>query len=100
MILLTKPWTLLYNRQIEKEADMWELLLNVGSFLLGMSIGKAKALNVDIIKQTDHMQSLIDEAYESRDAMKSLLFDAEEKAETWERRYNNLLSTTQTSFEE
>ena len=79
---------------------MWELLLNVGSFLLGMSIGKAKALNVDIIKQTDHMQSLIDEAYESRDAMKSLLFEAEEKAETWERRYNNLLSTTQTSFEE
>jgi hypothetical protein len=40
---------------------MWELLLNVGSFLLGMSIGKAKAVNVDIIKQTDHMQSLIDE---------------------------------------
>jgi hypothetical protein len=79
---------------------MLELLLNVGSFILGMSMGKAKAVNVDIIKQTDHMQSLVDQAYESRDAMKSLLFEAEEKAETWERRYNNLLSTTQTSFEE
>ena len=28
------------------------------------------------------------------------LYNAEQKAETWERRYNNLLSTTQTSFEE
>jgi hypothetical protein len=27
-------------------------------------------------------------------------YKAEQKAETWERRYNNLLSTTQTSFEE
>jgi hypothetical protein len=79
---------------------MLDLFLNLASFIIGMSIGKAKAVNVDIIKQTDHMQSLIDEAYASRDAMKSLLFDAEEKAETWERRYNNLLSTTQTSFEE
>jgi hypothetical protein len=79
---------------------MLDLLLNLASFIIGMSVGKAKAVNVDIIKQTDYMQSLIDEAYESRDAMKSLLFEAREKAETWERRYNNLLSTTQTSFEE
>ena len=79
---------------------MLDLLLNLASFIIGMSIGKTKAVNVDIIKQTDHMQSLIDEAYESRDSMKYLLFEAEEKAETWERRYNNLLSTTQTSFEE
>jgi len=27
-------------------------------------------------------------------------YKAEQKAESWERRYNNLLSTTQTSFEE
>lgn len=79
---------------------MWELLLNLGSFLLGISIGKAKAVNVDIIKQTDYMKKLIDEAYESRDAMRSQLLDAEEKAETWERRYNNLLPLTQVSFEE
>lgn len=79
---------------------MWELLLNLGSFLLGISIGKAKAVNVDIIKQTDYMQKLIDEAYESRDVMRSQLLDAEEKAETWERRYNNLLPLTQVSFEE
>lgn len=79
---------------------MWELLLNLGSFLLGISIGKAKAVNVDIIKQTDYMQKLIDEAYESRDAMRYQLLDAEEKAETWERRYNNLLPLTQASFEE
>jgi hypothetical protein len=79
---------------------MLELLLNLGSFLLGISIGKAKAVNVDIIKQTDYMQKLIDEAYESRDTMRSLLLEAQEKAETWERRYNNLLPLTQVSFEE
>ena len=79
---------------------MWELLLNLGSFLLGMSIGKAKAINVDIVNQTEHMQKLIDEAYDSRDTMRALLLDAQEKAETWERRYNNLLPLTQVSFEE
>ena len=34
------------------------------------------------------------------DELESKLFDAELRAETWERRYNNLLPTTQTSFEE
>ena len=79
---------------------MWDLLLNLGSFIIGMSIGKAKAVNIDIINQTEYMQNLIDESYESRDAMKYLLMEAQEKAETWERRYNNLLPLTQVSFEE
>jgi hypothetical protein len=79
---------------------MLDLFLNLASFIIGMSIGKAKAVNVDIIKQTDHMQSLIDEAYTSRDAMEYSLLQAQEKAETWERRYNNLLPLTQVSFEE
>ena len=37
---------------------------------------------------------------EERDNFKSLWLDAEEKAETWKRRYNNLASSTQSSFEE
>jgi len=37
---------------------------------------------------------------EERDKFKSLWLDAEDKAETWERRYNNLLPLTQVSFEE
>jgi hypothetical protein len=39
-------------------------------------------------------------AYKSRDAMEYSLLQAQEKAETWERRYNNLLPLTQVSFEE
>lgn len=78
---------------------MLELLLNFGSFMLGMAIGKAKAVNVDIIKQTEHMQNLIDEAYEKRDAMKHAWLDAEEKAETWQRRYWNLIDQEESENE-
>lgn len=69
---------------------MLELFFVVLSFVVGMSIGKAKAVNVDIVNQTSHMQDLIDQAYEKRDAMKSAWLEAEEKAETWQRRYWNL----------
>ncbi len=41
-----------------------------------------------------------DQVHEERDNFKSLWLDAEDKAETWKRRYNNLASTTQSSFEE
>ena len=37
------------------------------------------------------MQDLIDQAYEKRDHMKRMWLDAEEKAESWERRYYNLI---------
>lgn len=70
---------------------MWEILWQVAIFFLGMAIGKARAINEDITKQTSHMQDLIDEAYAKRDVMKSLWLDAEEKAETWERRYMALV---------
>ena len=58
--------------------------------MFGMFMGKAKAVNVDIVKQTEHMQDLIDQAYEKRDAMKASWLDAEDRAETWQRRYWNL----------
>lgn len=78
---------------------MLELLLNLGSFMFGMAIGKAKAVNIDIVKQTEHMQNLIDEAYEKRDAMKHAWLDAEEKAETWQRRYWNLIDQEESENE-
>jgi hypothetical protein len=34
------------------------------------------------------------------DELEAKVLNAELRAETWERRYNNLLSTTQVSFEE
>ena len=65
---------------------MLELFFVVLSFLVGRWMGIEKSNSV-----LD--RSNIDEL-EAKD------LDAELRAETWERRYNNLLPTTQTSFEE
>ena len=69
---------------------MWDLIWQLAVFFLGMSIGKARATNTDITNQTAYMQDLIDEAYQKRDVMKDSWLQAEDKAETWERRYWNL----------
>ena len=53
-------------------------------------VGTLRAVNQDIVKQTSHMQDLIDQAYEKRDTMKTLWLDAEERAEGWENRYWDL----------
>jgi hypothetical protein len=79
---------------------MFDILFNLGCFLFGMGIGKARGINTDITKQTDYMQDLIDKAYESRDAMKQMWIDAEQKAETWERRYWNLFEEDEEENEE
>ena len=70
---------------------MWELLWQLAVFFLGMSIGKARATNVDITNQTSYMQDLINEAYRERDKYRMAAISAEERAETWERRYDSLL---------
>jgi hypothetical protein len=85
-MLLTKPWTLLYNRYIEKEAEMLELFFVVLSFLVGRWMGAERA------------NSVLDRS--NIDELEAKILNAELRAETWERRYNNLLSTTQVSFEE
>jgi hypothetical protein len=64
---------------------MLELFFIVLSFAVGRWMGIDQANN---------------QVHEERDKFKSLWLDAEDKAETWKRRYNNLLPTTQTSFEE
>jgi hypothetical protein len=66
---------------------MWELFWNLMIFFGGMTVGQLRATNVDIVDRTSHMQDLIDEAYEKRDAMKKQWLDAEERVETWQRRY-------------
>jgi len=64
---------------------MLELFFVVLSFAIGRWMG---------IEQSK------DQVHEERDNFKSLWLDAEDKAETWKRRYENLVSTTQSSFEE
>lgn len=70
---------------------MFEAIMLFAAFMGGIAFGKVRAVNEDITKQTAYMQDLIDEAYAKRDVMKDLWIEAEEKAETWERRYMALL---------
>ena len=70
---------------------MWDLFWNILIFISGITVGRVQGINKDIVAQTSHMQDLIDQAYEKRDHMKRMWLDAEEKAESWERRYYNLI---------
>ena len=65
---------------------MLEIFFVILSFFVGRQIGINQA-NLSLVNLKTKESEL--ERYK-----------AEQKAETWERRYNNLLSTTQTSFEE
>jgi hypothetical protein len=65
---------------------MLEIFFVIVSFFVGRQIGINQA-NLSLVNLKTKESEL--ERYK-----------AEQKAETWERRYNNLLSTTQTSFEE
>lgn len=70
---------------------MWDLFWNIVIFTSGIALGRAQGINKDIVAQTSHMQDLIDQAYEKRDYMKKMWIESEEKSESWERRYYNLL---------
>lgn len=72
---------------------MFETLFILVLTFTSYRLGKASAVNIDIQKQTDHMQGLIDKAYEKRDFMKNELRNAEEYAETWKRRYLELVDS-------
>ena len=97
MMLLTRPWTLRYNRHIQKEAEMFDLLLNLGSFIIGMGVGKS---SIKPREEIDMLLKKLNELEEEALLNQAKWLDAEQRAETWSRRYNSLLSTTQTSFEE
>lgn len=65
---------------------MLELFFVVLSFLVGRWMGKEQA------------NSILDRS--NIDKLEARIIEAELRAETWERRYNNLLPSTQISFEE
>ena len=69
---------------------MFEIIFTLIMVFTAYRIGTLRATNIDITKQTQHMQDLIDQAYQKRDVMKKMWLDAEEKAETWQRRYESL----------
>ncbi|MEY4331591.1 MAG: hypothetical protein RLZZ196_329 [Bacteroidota bacterium] len=70
---------------------MWGILWDLIILFSGIAVGRAQATNSDITSKTNYMQNLINEAYEKHDFMKSQWLDAEEKAETWKRRYESLV---------
>jgi hypothetical protein len=65
---------------------MLEIFFIVLSFAIGRWMGMEQA------------NSILDRS--NIDELEAKFLDAELRAETWERRYNNLLPTTQKSFEE
>jgi len=70
---------------------MWELFWNIIIFFSGIAVGQIRATNNNIVDRNNHMQDLVDQAYEKCDLMKQQWLDAEEKAETWKRRYESLI---------
>ena len=79
---------------------MWDLILNLASFIIGISVGTARATNVPESERLSNLQHLLNESYEREQLMRDHWLQAEDKAETWKRRYDNLLPLTQSSFEE
>ena len=76
---------------------MWDILLVLTAYFIGMTFGKSTVIPKDEI---DLIHLSLNQAQEGSRLYEAKWLDAEQRAETWERRYNNLLSTTQTSFEE
>lgn len=76
---------------------MFDLLLNLGSFIIGMGVGKS---SIQPREQIDVMMQKLNQSEEESLLNQAKWLDAEQRAKTWERRYNNLLSTKQSSFEE
>ena len=70
---------------------MWELFWNIIIFFSGIAVGQIRATNNNIVDRNNHMQDLVDQAYEKCDLMKQQWLDAEEKSETWKRRYESLI---------
>jgi hypothetical protein len=70
---------------------MFDIIFTLILVFTAYRLGYMRAVNKDTINQTLHMQDLIDQAYEKRDLMKRQWLDAEEKAETWKRRYESLI---------
>lgn len=79
---------------------MWDLILNLASFIIGMSVATARANNAPESDKLVNLQNQLNECYEREELMRDQLIQAENKAETWKRRYDNLLPLTQSSFEE
>lgn len=74
---------------------MLETIFTLVTIFTAYRLGFMRAKNMDSVKHNEHMQNLVDKAYEKRDAMKQLWIDSENKADLWQRRYDNLYKEIQ-----
>jgi hypothetical protein len=75
---------------------MWDVLWNLGFFLVGMTIGKSSPESEGKVSD---LYNKLNESQDLEQMLDSKWRDAELRAETWERRYNNLSSTIHWSKE-
>jgi hypothetical protein len=74
---------------------MQELLIAFGSIMLGVSF------SFTILKiREENLRKIIKNLVEQQKDLTERWIVAENKAESWKRRYDNLLPATQASFEE
>ena len=74
---------------------MQELLIAFGSIMLGVS------LSFTLLKiREENLRKIIKNLVEQQKDLTERWIVAENKAESWKRRYDNLLPETQVSFEE
>jgi hypothetical protein len=74
---------------------MQELLIAFGSIMLGTSI------SFTLLKvREENLRKTIKTLVDQKNDLADQWLVAENKAESWKRRYDNLLHTTQVSFEE
>jgi hypothetical protein len=76
---------------------MWDILLYLAYFLVGFSIGKRSPESENKISD---MCNKLNESQDAEHLFHSKWLDAENRAESWKRRYDNLLLNTQTSKEQ
>ncbi len=70
----------------------WQILLiGLSGYFVGVSNGRNQISDDAVERQLNNMHDLLDQEKEKTELVRSLWIQAEQKAESWERRYNALI---------
>ena len=70
----------------------WQILLiGLSGYFVGVSNGRNQISDDAVERQLNNMHDLLDQEKEKTELVRSLWIQAEQKAESWERRYNALM---------
>lgn len=70
---------------------MWEMIWSALIFIGGIGVGRLQAVCNHSDDELIILQKLVKQEIEKNRQLNQLLFESEQKAETWERRYNALI---------